>query len=82
MKTTKTKTPATIHTVRIEGKLGEQEIFAAAAAAQSAGCSHYAIEQTHPSGTGTWIASRGRAKAPLASGVSDAGCDIERSERS
>ena len=54
------------HTVTIEGKLGEQQIHAAAEAARAAGCTHYAIEQAFPGDSARrWIAARGQAAAPL-----------------
>lgn len=61
MTTTKTE-QTTVHTVTIEGKIGEREIHLAVEAAREAGCTHYAIEQAHPLATGArWIAAKGRA---------------------
>ena len=62
---------ATIHTVTIEGSIGETEIYAAAAAALAAGCTHWQIEQrlpatyADPAPTGRWIAATGRAARPM-----------------
>jgi hypothetical protein len=56
----------TVLRVTIDGRIGEPEIYAAAAAALAAGCARYEISQPHPhDATRTWIAAAGPAAAPL-----------------
>jgi len=76
-------TARTVHTIRIEGRINEPQIYAAAAAALEAGCTHFRIVQPHPlNPAAMWVAGAGRAARPMGNaGVSDPDCAIERSER-
>lgn len=71
----------TVHTVTIEGTIGEKGIYSAAEAAIKAGCTHYAIEQAHPMAPGKrWIAARGRAARPMRTVAEAAGISGERAD--
>lgn len=60
-----TARPAGItHTVQIETRPGEREIYAAVEAARAAGATHYVILAPHPAG-GYYHAAAGRVAQPM-----------------
>lgn len=63
MNITTTKTGATVLNLTIEGRLNETHMYEAMAAARAAGCTHFAIEQAHPTG-GRYTAMKGSAHGP------------------